>query len=77
MFRGCVKVTVDANLVVAPDSLRTGYELESSEILEDVKKKFTKVGIPLPTHLRHFYLETNSNASILNVIAEFVDLEGA
>jgi hypothetical protein len=77
VFRGCVKVTVDANMVVAPDSLRTGYELESSEILNDVKKKFARVGIPIPNHLRHFYLETNSNASILNVIAEFVDLEGA
>jgi hypothetical protein len=75
VFRGCVKVIVDANLVVSPDSLRTGYELESSEILDDIKNKFSRVGIPIPNYLKHFYLETNSNASVLNVIAESVDLE--
>jgi hypothetical protein len=76
VFRGCVKVIVDANLLVTPDSLRTGYEIESSEILDDIKTRLARVGIPMPNILKHFYLETNSNASVFNVIAETIDLEG-
>jgi hypothetical protein len=75
VFSGCMKLIIDANLLVAPDSLRTGYEIEPSEILRDLKERYAKVGIPIPNHVKHFYLETNSNASTVNVIAESVSLE--
>src|SRR6266571_3385852 len=76
VFSGCVKVVIDANLLVTPDSLRTGHELKNSSMLSEVKEKLTKSGFPAPDELKHFYLETNSNASIFNVIAESVDLRG-
>lgn len=75
VFRGCVKVLIDANLIVTPDSLRTGHELQNSSLLNEVKEKLAKSGFPGSDQLRHFYLETNSNATIFKLIAQTVDLQ--
>ena len=75
VFTGCVKVLIDANLLVTPDSLRTGHELQNSSLLNEVKQKLAKSGFPGSDQLRHFYLETNSNATIFNFIAQSVDLQ--
>lgn len=76
VFMGCVKALMDLRFgLTAPDSLRTGHEIERSAILDELREHFEGSGIPLAPNLRHFYLETNSTASTFHIIAESVALE--
>src|SRR5262245_6439706 len=57
VFSGCVKVVVDAYVLATSDSLRTGYEVENSPMLAEVKLELERSGFPDFGSLKHFYVE--------------------
>ncbi len=74
-FYGCYKAVLDMNFgVIAEESINTGYEIEDSILLDELTLDFAKVGINLVGKLKHFRIETNSTGSVIDIVAERVEL---
>jgi hypothetical protein len=74
IFQNCYKIMMDINAgIVAPESIREGYEVENSEIIDSFKNQFVKTGIPLPI-LKHFHILTAATSSNIDILAEWVEL---
>lgn len=72
VFERCLKVIVDANFGVASsNSILFGKEVLNSDLLQDVVKKWEKINSST-NKLRHFFIETNTTNSKINIIAEEV-----
>lgn len=75
VFSGCVKAVFDMNFNVAtPDSLKGGFEIEPSPLLEAAKARMLKSGLEIARTVKHFRIETNSTGSIIDILAEQLDL---
>lgn len=75
VFCGCYRAVLDMNFgVLAPESIRLGYEVEDSQLISDLRTRLEKVGVRINDRLKHFRLETNSTGSVIDIVAERVEL---
>lgn len=72
VFEECLKVIVDANFGVAsPNSILLGKEIANSDLLQNEIKKWEKIHSSTKK-LRHFFIETNTTNTKIDIIAEKV-----
>lgn len=73
VFEQCWKVILDLNFGVAPPiSILLGKELEDTELLRETSIVLGKINPDSLEKIKHFYIETISTNSKINIIAEDV-----
>jgi len=60
--------------VATPDSVNKGFEVVASPLLEDARETLGKVGLSLDKTVKHFRIETNTTGSVLDILAEEVEI---
>jgi len=75
VFSGCVKAVFDMNFkVTTRDSVDTGFEVAPSALLEAARQTLGKVGLTVDKAVKHFRIETNTTGSVLDILAESVEI---
>ena len=75
IFSRCVKAIFDINFKVAtPDSVNKGCEIAPSALLESTLGRLRKVGLTIDKVVKHFRIETNTTGSVLDILAEEVEI---
>ena len=75
IFHGCYRAVLDMNFgVIAPESIRLGYEVEESDLIDALRSRLGAVGVEVGGRLKHFRMEMNSTASVIDIVAERVEL---
>lgn len=75
VFHGCYRAVLDMNFgVIAPESIRLGYEVENSGLIAALRSRLGAAGVDAVGRLRHFRLEMNSTGSVIDIVAERVEL---
>lgn len=71
IFEGCWSSTLKMNFrVQRPDSILSAEEMIDSDFINEIRNRWSSIGFPQTTILRHFVITTSLSGSRLDIVAE-------